>query len=391
MTKIKVPRLRFSEFSGEWKEDKLGDKLYVKMGQSPHSENYTKDNKKNILVQGNADILNGKINPRIYTSEITKMSKKNEIIMSVRAPVGELAINQFENVVIGRGVASLSGNKFDYYSLINIKNKGLWKRFSSGSTFDAVNSSDIKLMTINFPQENEQQKIGDFFTKLDKLIELQTQKVNQLKKLKHGYLQKMFPQEGETVPRLRFSGFSGEWKEEKANDIFINESIKNHGYEEVLAATQDNGIVYRKDLDIDIKFDKTTLNKYKYVIPGNIIISLRSFQGGFEVSNKKGIISPAYTIMSFKDSENNINYWKQYLKTYKFIQSLKKVTFGIRDGRSISFKEFSTLKLKFTENKNEQQKIGDFFAKLDKLIEEQSVKLDQLKQQKKAYLQKMFI
>ncbi|MDN2612703.1 restriction endonuclease subunit S, partial [Apilactobacillus sp. EABW-1NA] len=171
-----LPDLRFSEFSGEWKEDKLGDKLYVKMGQSPHSENYTKDNKKNILVQGNADILNGKINPRIYTSEITKISKKNEIIMSVRAPVGELAINQFENVVIGRGVASLSGNKFDYYSLINIKNKGLWKRFSSGSTFDSINSSDIKLMTIKVPKEDEQQKIGTFFSKLDKLIKQQSRK-----------------------------------------------------------------------------------------------------------------------------------------------------------------------------------------------------------------------
>ncbi|MDN2613150.1 restriction endonuclease subunit S, partial [Apilactobacillus sp. EABW-1NA] len=171
-----VPRLRFSGFSGEWKEEKLGDKLCVKMGQSPHSENYTDDNKNSILVQGNADILNGKIKPRVYTKEITRTSKKDEIIMTVRAPVGELAFNQFDNVVIGRGVASLSGNKFDYYSLVNIKDKGLWKRFSSGSTFDSINSSDIKLMTIKVPKEDEQQKIGTFFSKLDKLIKQQSRK-----------------------------------------------------------------------------------------------------------------------------------------------------------------------------------------------------------------------
>lgn len=192
------------------------------------------------------------------------------------------------------------------------------------------------------------------------------------------------------VPRLRFNEFSGEWREEKAKEIFVNESIKNHEQEEVLASTQKDGIVFRKDMDIDIKFDKSTLKNYKYVTPGNVVISLRSFQGGFEISDKRGIISPAYTIMSFKDSKNNKDYWKQYLKTYKFIQSLKKVTFGIRDGRSISFTEFSTLKLKFTENKKEQQKIGSFFAKIDKLIELQTEKLEHLKKLKRAYLQKMF-
>ncbi|CAI2650318.1 hypothetical protein AKUA1404_04800 [Apilactobacillus kunkeei] len=192
------------------------------------------------------------------------------------------------------------------------------------------------------------------------------------------------------VPRLRFKNFNEEWQDEKAKNIFINKSIKNHGKDKILASTQDNGIMYRKDLDKDIKFDNSTLNNYKYVIPGNVVISLRSFQGGFEISDKEGIISPAYTIMSFKNDDNNTDYWKQYLKTYKFIQSLKKVTFGIRDGRSISFKEFSTLKLKFTENKNEQQKIGSFFSKIDKLIELQTQNLEQLKKLKRGYLQKMF-
>lgn len=206
-----IPRLRFSEFDEEWKCGRIEDKMDVTMGQSPHSENYTYDTNQNILVQGNADILNGEIHPRIYTSEITKISKKNEIIMTVRAPVGELALNQFKKVVIGRGVASLSGNIFDYFLLDRIKRMGIWNRLSSGSTFEAVNSSDIKSINIKFPKIDEQQKIGSFFLNIDKLISLQTRKLKQLKKLKQGYLQKMFPQSLKLMPILRFNEFNDEW------------------------------------------------------------------------------------------------------------------------------------------------------------------------------------
>lgn len=187
-----VPRLRFSGFTGEWKSGFLGDKCDITMGQSPNSKNYTNDSKQNILVQGNADISKGKIFPRIYTSEITKISKKSEIIMTVRAPVGELAVNQFDNVVIGRGVASLSGNVFDYFLLTRIKENGIWNRVSSGSTFDAVNASDIKSVKLYIPKNNEQQKIGGFFSKLDQLINNQSKKIEALKQQKKAYLQKTF-------------------------------------------------------------------------------------------------------------------------------------------------------------------------------------------------------
>ncbi|KRK25175.1 type I site-specific deoxyribonuclease specificity subunit [Apilactobacillus kunkeei DSM 12361 = ATCC 700308] len=258
-----------------------------------------------------------------------------------------------------------------------------------------LNISPQEFMNIRilFPYNiSEQKKIGDFFAKQDKLIELQTQKVDQLKKLKRGYLQKMFPQEGETVPRLRFSGFSGEWKEDRGNKIFYSFSEKNHEDLKPLSVTQNQDVLYRDYLDPALSYDINKLSTYKMVEKNDVIIGLRSFIGGFAISDKKGIVSPAYTILKFRDAVWDFYFTKYLFTNYVFIESLKKITYGIRvNGRSISYNDFSSLMLVYNDNIKEQQKIGEFFAKLDKLIEEQSNKLDQLKQQKKAYLQKMFI
>lgn len=193
------------------------------------------------------------------------------------------------------------------------------------------------------------------------------------------------------VPQIRFNGYSDAWLQRKAKDLFIPVNERNREDLPVLSVTQDQGVVFRNDLAIDIKYDESTLSSYKVIHPGDFIISLRSFQGGFELSNVLGISSPAYTIFDFAvPAEQDKLYWKTIFKTFKFIESLKTVTFGIRDGKSISFKEFGDLKLNYPSDVNEQRRIGEFFAKLDETIAANQRKLDLLKEQKKGYLQKMF-
>ncbi|MFC6295904.1 restriction endonuclease subunit S [Lactiplantibacillus daoliensis] len=158
------------------------------------------------------------------------------------------------------------------------------------------------------------------------------------------------------------------WEQRKAKEIFVPISQKGYPELQVLSVTQDNGVVFRDDLDIDIKYDKKSLSNYKVISPGDFVISLRSFQGGFELSDKLGISSPAYTIFNFKDPKyQNAGYWYFMFKRYNFIESLKTVTFGIRDGKSISFNEFSSLKLVYP-TKKEQAKISNTLRTLDKLI-----------------------
>lgn len=187
----KVPRVRFEGFSGDWREKYLGDIVKVTMGQSPDSVNYTENPSDYILVQGNADLQNGEVVPRIYTTQLTKRADKGDIILTVRAPVGALAFTNFD-VVLGRGVAGIKGNSFIYYSLELANALKSWEKFSSGSTFDSINSADIKGFKLLVPDQKEQAQVGNFFQKLDQQIEQQKRKLSTYQQLKKAMLQRMF-------------------------------------------------------------------------------------------------------------------------------------------------------------------------------------------------------
>ena len=187
----KVPELRFAGFADDWEERKLGDEVLIVMGQSPNSENYTDNPNDHILVQGNADMKNGHVFPRVWTTQVTKQAEKNDLILSVRAPVGDIGKTDYD-VVIGRGVAAIKGNEFIFQNLGKMKSDGYWTRYSTGSTFESINSSDIKEAIISIPRIEEQQKIGSFFKQLDNTIALHQRKLELLKEQKKGFLQKMF-------------------------------------------------------------------------------------------------------------------------------------------------------------------------------------------------------
>ena len=187
----KVPQLRFEGFADDWEERKLGDEVLIVMGQSPNSENYTDNPNDHILVQGNADMKNGHVFPRVWTTQVTKQAEKNDLILSVRAQVGDIGKTDYD-VVIGRGVAAIKGNEFIFQNLGKMKSDGYWTRYSTGSTFESINSSDIKEAIISIPRIEEQQKIGSFFKQLDNTIALHQSKLDLLKEQKKGFLQKMF-------------------------------------------------------------------------------------------------------------------------------------------------------------------------------------------------------
>lgn len=185
------PELRFPGFTNDWEQRKLEDCATIIMGQSPKSENYTNDPKDHILVQGNADLKNGQVVPRVWTTEVTKVGKVGDIILSVRAPVGEVGKTAFD-VVIGRGVAAIRGNDFLLQTLQKLKEFKYWGKVSAGSTFDSITSEILKSTVISMPTIEEQIKIGEFLSSVDNLITLHQRKLETYKKLKKGLLQKMF-------------------------------------------------------------------------------------------------------------------------------------------------------------------------------------------------------
>ncbi len=187
----KKPRLRFKGFTDEWEQRKLGEIAQITMGQSPDGSTYSDKPLDYILVQGNADLVDGWVYPRIWTSQKTKTCQVGDLIMSVRAPAGSVGKTLY-NAVIGRGVAAIKGNEFLFQNLVKMDNDSYWKLLSCGSTFESLNSDNIKNAKIKIPSEIEQTKIGDFFYNLDNLITLHQRKCEKLKNIKKALLDKMF-------------------------------------------------------------------------------------------------------------------------------------------------------------------------------------------------------
>ncbi|MGY3724358.1 type I restriction enzyme, S subunit [Granulicatella balaenopterae] len=158
-----------------WEQRKLGDIAEITMGQSPAGSTYSDYPTKHILVQGNADLKNGWVYPRIWTTQVTKQAYNGDLIMSVRAPVGAMAKTSYD-VVIGRGVAAIHGNEFIYQKLVSMCENNYWSKMSCGSTFESINSNDLKSAEFSVPLEDEQSRIGSFFSELDQLITLHQRK-----------------------------------------------------------------------------------------------------------------------------------------------------------------------------------------------------------------------
>ena len=190
MQQLLSGKKRLKGFSKEWKEVRLKDICDVIMGQSPSSENYNENSNGLPLVQGNADIKNRKTIDRFWTSEITKTCDENDIIMTVRAPVGSIG-KATQKACIGRGVCCIKAKKvnniFIYFYLILIEPS--WKTFEQGSTFTAVNSSDIKNIQLLMPEKEEQTAIANVLQCADDELQLLKKKLEQLKEQKKGLMQ----------------------------------------------------------------------------------------------------------------------------------------------------------------------------------------------------------
>lgn len=191
-------------------------------------------------------------------------------------------------------------------------------------------------------------------------------------------------------PEIRFKGYKSTWQKIDANIIFKTYYDKNHPELPVLAASQEFGMVIRKDVGFQVQHNKENEVGYKRVLPGQFVIHLRSFQGGFAHSSVEGITSPAYTIIEFRNpQENDDTYWKYVLTSKDFIKRLETVTYGIRDGRSISFDDFSELDF-HVPPVNEQRKIGKTLLLIDTLIRKLELKLEKLRCIKQSLLKQMF-
>ena len=190
MQQLLTGKKRLKGFGGEWKEVRLGEIARITMGQSPDSKYYNEIGLGLPLIQGNADIQDKKSIQRFWTSNITKTCEGGDIIMSVRAPVGEIAIAT-QKSCIGRGVCAIKNTSIEkkYLYQLLLFEEDSWKNIEQGGTFTAINSNEIRNKAVIIPATDEQNAIASVLVDADKEIEIQKQKLAAMQEEKKGLMQ----------------------------------------------------------------------------------------------------------------------------------------------------------------------------------------------------------
>lgn len=375
--KRRVPRLRFPGFTGDWEQRKLSDITEIVMGQSPSSKNYTDNPNDNILVQGNADLKDGKVVPRLWTKEITKTIDKDGIILTVRAPVGDVAKTDYK-VVLGRGVAGIKGNDYIYQFLQKLQNNRYWVSLSSGSTFESINSNDIKDLIIDIPSIEEQTKISMLLNNVNSIITLHQRKLNHLILKKKSLLQKLFPKNEGRYPELRFPGFTDAWEQRKLGDVT---NIKTGSRNQQDSVTNGQYPFFIRSEKIE-KLDRYDFDTEAILVPGDGRIGeiFHYYNGKFALHQR------VYKVDNFKGVD-------AFFLLYLFQCSFKEHALRLNAQGTVP-----SLRLPmFTEwnicipSLQEQIGIGRLLNKIELMITLHQRKLDHLQLQKKALLQQLFV
>ena len=388
----RVPRIRFKGFEEDWEQRKLGDICQITMGQSPDGSTYSETTSDYILVQGNADLKDGWVYPRIWTTQKTKMAYVGDLIMSVRAPAGTMGKTYYD-VVIGRGVAGIKGSEFIYQALVKMDSGGYWKILAAGSTFESINSDVVNGAELMVTENvDEQNRIGDCFASIDHLITLHQRKLEKLKIIKKSMLENFFPQNGEKTPKIRFSGFTKDWEQRKFGELFLEKRDKTEREDEdVLLSCAITGIYLNSELFSH--FRGTSNIGYLKIKKNDLILSAQNLHLGNANVNlvfEHGIISPAYKVYELnKCDQYFVQSWVKKDSTKDFF--LNATTEGASQCRKNIDWYILNNQLIVIPSLYEQIRIGKLFDCLNHLITLHQSKLDKLQKIKKSMLESMFV
>lgn len=244
--------------------------------------------------------------------------------------------------------------RYLHYLLRSASFKTQYNRISYGIRVGQwdMRYNDFKNINLYLPSRPEQNQIVKFLdAKISKINKFINAKKREIELLKEQIEFLCFNEFADSCKIESWNNsFDDSWKKVKAKRIFEEITVKNKQSEELLAVTQNNGVIYKKDSTKNFVSPSGSLESLKLVQKGDFVISLRSFQGGIEYSNIQGIVSPAYNVFRLKPKYNNPvlrEFFKHLFKTNPFIELLRTLGGGIRDGKNISFSEFSEFYIPF--------------------------------------------
>ncbi|WP_347229894.1 restriction endonuclease subunit S [Streptococcus thermophilus] len=405
--KKEVPELRFKGFTDDWEKRKLGELANIVGGGTPSTSNPE-------YWDGDIDwYAPAEIGEQSYVSKskktITELGLKKSsarilpvgtVLFTSRAGIGNTAILAKE-ATTNQGFQSIvpDQNKLDSYFIFSRTNE--LKRYGevtgAGSTFVEVSGKQMSKMSIMVPELSEQQKIGSFFKQLDETIALHQRKLDLLKEQKKGFLQKMFPKNGAKVPELRFAGFADDWEQRKLGDLSQDTigggtpktSVTEYWNGEIpwiqssdLANDKLYGVLPKKFITED-----AVKNSATKLIPANsIAIVTRVGVGKLAFMPYEFASSQDFLSLSNLKVDCNFGMYSIYKMLQRELNNIQGTSIkGITKADLLDKEIFVPIKVE------EQRKIGSFLKQLDDTIALHQRKLDLLKEQKKGFLQKMFV
>lgn len=333
-------------------------------------------------------------------SRAQRLAKKGDIFYQTVRPYQK---NNYyfdmddDNYVFSTGYAQIRPSIYGKYLFTLLQNDSFLKQVldnCAGTSFPAINPSVLSRLSVRICKDKqEQQAIASYFTSLDSQISASTSRLASLKQMKAASLQAMFPQEGETVPKIRFKGFEGEWKKVKFSELYERSSIKNDlsfGTDKIISVANMYFIKNSRQVDDDY------LRSYNIMRLGDIAFEgnkSKNFAHGRLVENTigDGIVSHVFIVMKPISKNYDLNFWKYYINNENImgnilVRSTKSSTM-MTDLVVDDFLKESIL----VPSYEEQIEIGKILTSLDRQISLQSQRLEKLKQIKSACLDKMFV
>ena len=397
---MNMPEIRFKDFKNEWKHFSFKEITYkagIKNSENLSLESYSISNELGFIPQ-KEQFENGgtmsKADKRMYYI----VSSNSFAYNPARINVGSLGYYQgIKDVIVSSlyEVFKTSDLVDDLFLLYWFKTnifKRMIEQYQEGGVrlyffFDKLQKCQIKI-----PSLQEQQKIASYFQKLDSLIQVTSKELASLKQIKAASLQSMFPQEGETVPKVRFKGFEGEWEEKSFSALYKKSIIKNDltfGTDKIISVAN---MYYLTNVNVsDLEYLKT----YNIMKFGDIAFegnkSKRFLHGRFvENTIGDGIVSHVFVVFHPISAEHDINYWKYAINNENIMRNVlvrcTKSSTMMTDLVVDDFLKETILVPSYAE----QQKIGAYLRNLDRQISLQTQRLEKLKQIKAACLDKMF-
>lgn len=402
---MKEPKIRFKKFEGEWKTSAIGDLASFSKGRG-YSKSDLKNNGYPIILYGRMytdySFVIDSVDTFATLQKGSVLSDGDEVVVPASGETPEdIAIASavtMRNVILGGDLNILKFDKKEIlpsFAAMQIscgRTRKELSNFAQGKTVVHLHNCNISKGHIGYPSISEQQSIASYFTTIDAQISASTSRLASLKQIKAASLQAMFPQERETVPKLRFKGFEGEWEKVKFSELYEPSSIKNKtfGADKIISVAN----MYFKP--VSYISDEEYLKSYNVMNLGDIAFEgnkSKDYAHGRFVENTigDGIVSHVFIVLKPISKQYDLQFWK-YLINYErimgpiLLRSTKHSTM-MTDLVVSDFLKESVL----VPSYEEQIEIGKILSSLDRQITLQSQRLEKLKQIKAACLDNMFV